>query len=149
MSTNQASVCSAMLKEGDRRLDDKFLELERQQLERSLSASASTPSTRDVDAATGGEASSGGSSGSSRRAPAPSPWDGPPPGAAGAAALSAPKPRPVVAEWWTAGQNALMDGALKELVEEVEPQYSGARLIASRHDFACPHVHDVLRVIQL
>ena len=148
-------VCSDMLNEGDRRLDKKFLELERQQLERSLSASTSdsgsnadaakypqSPRT-STSAAPSSPPSSTSPPSSLQQQPRPSPWDGPPPGArdasqaeagasargsgggAGAGATGSLSARPVVAEWWTMGQNALMDGALAALVQEYKAQFTG------------------------
>ena len=108
-------ACRELLREGDRRLDDQFLELERRQLEKSLRA---TPS-----------ATEGGSNLDT----------GPPARPAEDAAAEQERReaerreehaqaagKVTVAEWVTMGQNSLMDGALADLADAFEPQYDGA-----------------------
>lgn len=110
------AIFRELLREGDRRLDDQFLELERRQLEKSLRASPSAPEgSTDLDSVP----------------------DAAPP-AAGAAQKAEEEKREAhargvegagkvtVAEWVTMGQNSLMDGALAELQDTFQPQYPGA-----------------------
>lgn len=49
------------------------------------------------------------------------------------------QPKAVVAEWWTMGQNALMDGALAELQSDYKPMYEGAHT----HTHTNMHMHVV------
>jgi hypothetical protein len=106
-----------MLNAADRRLAEQFVELERQQLERSLYAPTSSSSTPQA---------------ASRRVtpPRPEPSAPPPPPPAslweGTAAAGGAATRTVVAEFWTMGQNALMDGALEHMLSRFKPLYVGA-----------------------
>ena len=125
--------CSDLLAQGDRRLNDSFVELERQALERSLRASSRI---------------SGGDPDEPPRPQAPnpyqprqttSPWDEPRAPAPGAY-TELPPPKSgrdtssskrearsgVRPEWWTMGQNALMDGDLASLAQSYEPLYDSA-----------------------
>lgn len=134
-----------LLNESDRRLDDKFLELERQQLERMLRASGDAPPDADPDA---------------------------PPSAPPATAPDRPTVRPeakvgagvsearmgtgkvVNAEWWTMGQNSLMDGILMTVKKEHKPIYESAAkaLVAvtnARIRGTDPTCHQLLSLIVL
>eukprot|EP00892_Ulva_mutabilis_P009809 jgi/Ulvmu1/71/UM001_0074.1 len=114
-TTGYVPTVDELLREGDRRLDDQFLELERRQLEKSLRASPSAtqgssnldavpspPAAREADAEERRE--------EERRAEH----------------ARAGSDRVTVAEWVTMGQNSLMDGALAGLADRFEPQYDDA-----------------------
>jgi hypothetical protein len=156
LSTSLPSLsCSDLLNESDRRLDEKFIELERQQLERALKASSSAlPEDRDpANTPTPSWTPS---------PPPPSPWDDTPRQPQGTSLERATvgrddggtsqakaKGRPVVAEWWTMGQNALMDGALRQLIKDVQPSAPGAclktLLRCTLHCLLCVLLHDCTR----
>jgi hypothetical protein len=115
-------LCRELLTRGERRLNDQFVELERQLLERSLK--------RSPGAASEPPHTSPGS-----------PWDQPPPMRkkelpvpSGSRMASVDDPNKLESrkqearsaarpEWWTMGQNALMDGALASLAESYKPLY--------------------------
>lgn len=120
-----------MMRESDRRLEDRFVELERQSLERRLTVSPSEA----FDAVTPKDTPAPSAPPKPRRS---DPWfDSEAPKSEGGIDLSAAgeggKPprakreRAIVAEWWTMGQNALMDGALELTVQSFEPEHPGAQ----------------------
>ena len=121
--------CSELLQQGDRKLDDQFLELERKLLEKALKASSddpSSPRTADQNVTDASNANSTSASSDTRLlSDTPSQDE------------RQAQSKAVVAEWWTMGQNSLMDGALAELQSDFKPMYEGAQTHAvhalSRH----------------
>ena len=127
------STCSDMLNEGDRRLDDKFVELERQQLERSLKATPSSSPPPDPVAVPEAPAAASGVEPVKRGSPG-----GETGSAGGLKEGKGEQDKAVVAEWWTMGQNALMEGALKNLAADSKPAYPGALRRSLWLCFQCP-----------
>ena len=103
---------SDLLNESDRRLDAKFLELERQLLERSMRSSGAMGTSSPLPSAPPPDAFS-------------SPWSPPRFQSDDSSGSSPAQKKPIIAEWWTMGQNSLMDGALANLKRLHMPIYQG------------------------
>lgn len=130
-----SALRSDLLAQADRRLNDSFVELERQALERSLRASPSSSGGSNPDDAPKPPQQNP----YQPRKPS-SPWDEPRQPAAGAYTELPPPPKKdsdradtkrearngVRPEWWTMGQNSLMDGDLASLAQAYEPIYDSA-----------------------
>jgi hypothetical protein len=128
--------CSELLQQADRKLDDQFLELERKLLEKALRASSDDPSappTSTADSAPSQnlpEASRTISSSYSSSDSYYTPMRGDVRSQAQESNRDE-RPAEVAAEWWTMGQNSLMDGALAGLQGNYEPLYQGAQTHAA------------------
>lgn len=133
-------LCSELLQEGDRKLDDQFLELERKLLEKALRASSDDPASSSDDSASSQNPPEASSRTASFSLSSSSGTKGPPSqsqlGQRPGQTPPEEQSKVVVAEWWTMGQNCLMDGALAELKSDFEPLYQGTHMHAA-HELMC------------